>query len=456
MCGSAAALICQSAMVVGSREVEIGSRSLLWPTIADRGTRSRHHTGFDRRPPNGHYPCVQLHLVGGFLGSGKTTAIGSACELLRRRGRRPAVVTNDQGEVLVDTRLLAGAGIPTAEVVGGCFCCRYPELVERIAALAAAGAEHLFAEAAGSCVDLVRTVLNPLLRRREVELEAVTLSVLADARLLADYLAGRPLPWTLPALHYLFERQLAEASLLVATKVDLLAPAARDRAQVAATGQPATEGDREQLAATLQAGFPRQRLLLQDSRTAQGVAGWLDLLEMDSQVATSGVEVDYKKYGAAEAALAWNDREVELSGVEGRATEAARAVIDGVTAALQRRRAAVGHLKFLVRDHYRDARVSITGADLPQRGDGPGQLWHDQLPRLAGDRVTMIVNARVEMDAADLERLIDDAVAAAASTLGHVRETVGIQVRTRSRSAFHPAYPEPVHLIKQLGTGEWR
>ena len=390
---------------------------------------------------------VRLHLVGGFLGSGKTTAIGSACELLRSRGRSPAVVTNDQGEVLVDTRLLAGAGIPTAEVIGGCFCCRYPELVERIAALAAAGAEHLFAEAAGSCVDLVRTVLNPLLRRREVALEAVTLSVLADARLLADYLAGRPLPWTLPALHYLFERQLAEAPLLVATKVDLLAAAARDGAQVAAD-LPPTEGAREQLAATLRAGFPRQRLLLQDSRTAAGVAGWLDLLELHPQAAASGVEVDYKKYGAAEAALAWNDREVELSGVEGRATEAARAVIDGVTAALQRRRAAVGHLKFLIRDHYRDAKVSITAADLP-RHDAHGATWHDQLPPLAGDRVTMIVNARVEMDAADLEQLIDAAVAAAAASLGHVRETVGIQVRTRSRSAFHPAFPEPVHLVKQ-------
>ena len=390
---------------------------------------------------------VRLHLVGGFLGSGKTTAIGSACELLRSRGRSPAVVTNDQGEVLVDTRLLAGAGIPTAEVIGGCFCCRYPELVERIAALAAAGAEHLFAEAAGSCVDLVRTVLNPLLRRREVALEAVTLSVLADARLLADYLAGRPLPWTLPALHYLFERQLAEAPLLVATKVDLLAAAARDGAQVAAD-LPPTEGAREQLAATLRAGFPRQRLLLQDSRTAAGVAGWLDLLELHPQAAASGVEVDYKKYGAAEAALAWNDREVELSGVEGRATEAARAVIDGVAAALQRRRAAVGHLKFLIRDHYRDAKVSITAADLP-RHDAHGATWHDQLPPLAGDRVTMIVNARVEMDAADLEQLIDAAVAAAAASLGHVRETVGIQVRTRSRSAFHPAFPEPVHLVKQ-------
>ena len=429
---------------------------MLGPTIADRGTRSRHRTGFDHRLPSGHYQSVQLHLVGGFLGSGKTTAIGSACELLRGRGRRPAVVTNDQGEVLVDTRLLAGAGIPTAEVIGGCFCCRYPELVERIAALAAAGADHLFAEAAGSCVDLVRTVLNPLLRRREVALEAVTLSVLADARLLADYLAGRPLPWSLPALHYLFERQLAEASLLVATKVDLLAPPPRDRAEVAATLQPATAGVREQLAATLRAGFPRQQVLLQDSRTAAGVAGWLDLLEMDSQVAASGaaptlapgVEVDYKEYGAAEAALAWNDREVELSGVDGRATEAARAVIDGVAAALQRRRAAVGHLKFLVRDHYRDARVSITGADLPQRG-GPGASWLDQLPPLAGDRVTMIVNARVEMDAANLERLIDGAVAAAAAGLSAGADGAPtVNVTTRTRAAFHPAFPQPVHLVK--------
>ena len=383
---------------------------------------------------------MQLHLVGGFLGSGKTTAIGSACESLRSRGRRPAVVTNDQGEVLVDTRLLASAGIPTAEVVGGCFCCRYPELVERIAALTAAGAEHLFAEAAGSCVDLVRTVLNPLLRRREVALEAVTLSVLADARLLADYLAGRPLPWSLPALHYLFERQLAEASLLVATKVDLLA---------------ATEGEREQLAATLRAGFPRQRLLLQDSRTAAGVAAWLGQLEMDSRVAAGGaaptlepgVDIDYERYGAAEAALAWNDREVELSGVEGRATEAARAVIDGVAAALHRRRAAVGHLKFLIRDHYRDAKVSITGADLPRR-HAHGATWHDQLPSLAGDRVTMIVNARVEMDAGDLERLIDDAVVAAASGLSAGADPApAINVVTRRCTAFHPGFPEPVYRI---------
>ena len=58
----------------------------------------------------------------------------------------------------------------------------------------------------------------------------------------------------------------------------------------------------------------------------------------------------------------------------------------------------------------------------------------------------MIVNARVEMDAADLERLIDDAVAAAASGLsGSGAHTVN--VATRRCAAFHPGFPEPVYRI---------
>ena len=391
---------------------------------------------------------MQLHLVGGFLGSGKTTAIGSACELLRERGLRAAVVTNDQGEMLVDTGALAATGVTTAEVTGGCFCCRYDELVERIAALAADGADHLFAEAVGSCVDIARTVVNPLLRRREVALEAVTFSVLADVRLLADALAGRPLPWANPALRYLFERQLAEAPLVVATKADLVA---------------AGVGDRAELAAALQAAFPGRRLLVQDSRAAAGAAAWVrDIAAAGAVTALppadallAGVEVDYDRYGAAEAALAWSDRELELTGIEGRATAAARAVIGRVVAALQRSDAAVGHVKFLIRDHYRDAKVSITAADLADgggadlaRGGGNGSgAWQEQLPALAGDRITLIVNARVEMDAGALDRLIDQAVAEAAAALNRERASAPVQVHTRGRSAFHPAYPEPVYRI---------
>ena len=386
---------------------------------------------------------MQLHLVGGFLGSGKTTAIGSACELLRDRGLRAAVVTNDQGEMLVDTGALAGTAAAVAEVTGGCFCCRYPELVERVAALAAAGAEHVFAEAVGSCVDIARTVVNPLLRRREMALQAVTLTVLADARLLAGYLAGRPLPWTNPALDYLFERQLAEAPLLVASRADLVA---------------AEWGGPEGLRDAMRAAMPGRRLLVQDSRTAAGVAAWMRHIDAsgaaapDADSLLAGVEVDYERYGAAEAALAWNDREVELTGVEGRTTGAARAVIERVVAALRDRGGAVGHLKFLVRDHYRDAKVSVTGADLADPGEVSPGAWRSQLPDLAGARVTLIVNARVEMDADALDELIDRAVAEAAAALSRQHPSAPVQAHTRSRSAFRPAYPEPVHRISPRGT----
>ena len=105
---------------------------------------------------------MTVHLVGGFLGSGKTTAIRSACELLRQRGEAASVITNDQGTLLVDTAYLRGSQ-PTREVTGGCFCCRYDQLAELLAQARCDGTQHVFAEAVGSCADLVATVVRPLL-----------------------------------------------------------------------------------------------------------------------------------------------------------------------------------------------------------------------------------------------------------------------------------------------------
>ena len=52
---------------------------------------------------------MNLHLVGGFLGSGKTTAIISAARLLMASGKRVAIITNDQGKYLVDTAFFRAA-----------------------------------------------------------------------------------------------------------------------------------------------------------------------------------------------------------------------------------------------------------------------------------------------------------------------------------------------------------
>ena len=55
------------------------------------------------------------------------------------------------------------------------------------------------------------------------------------------------------------------------------------------------------------------------------------------------------------------------------------------------------------------------------------------------------------MDAGALDRLIDRAVTEAAAALSRERSSTPVRAHTRSRSAFHPAYPEPVHRITPPG-----
>src|SRR6266436_2281947 len=100
-----------------------------------------------------------IAIVGGFLGAGKTTLILKAARVLAERGVRVAAVLNDQGDDLVDTELLRRHGIAADQVGGGCFCCRFPDLMDALDRLAADGPEVIFAEAVGSCTDIVATTL---------------------------------------------------------------------------------------------------------------------------------------------------------------------------------------------------------------------------------------------------------------------------------------------------------
>ena len=52
---------------------------------------------------------MDMHLVGGFLGSGKTTSIINAAKVLIAQGKKVGVVTNDKGKHLVDTAFFNSA-----------------------------------------------------------------------------------------------------------------------------------------------------------------------------------------------------------------------------------------------------------------------------------------------------------------------------------------------------------
>ncbi|XOZ32630.1 CobW family GTP-binding protein [Halomonadaceae bacterium KBTZ08] len=65
---------------------------------------------------------IPAHLILGFLGVGKSTAI---LDLMQRRpeGERWAVLVNEFGEVGVDGALMEAGGVAVREVPGGCMCC---------------------------------------------------------------------------------------------------------------------------------------------------------------------------------------------------------------------------------------------------------------------------------------------------------------------------------------------
>jgi len=358
---------------------------------------------------------LRLHLVSGFLGSGKTTAIVNACRALVRQGKRVGVITNDQGKYLVDTAFVRLENFPVVEVGGGCFCCHFTDLNQQLdAMLEAARPEVIFAESVGSCADLVATVVKPMLQVRRGGVVPTSFSTFVDARLLRMRLNNTPLPFS-DGVVYIFDKQIEETRLLVVNKMDLL-----------------EEQQRAELLRRVQAACPEKVILPQVSLEEDGVAQWLRTIEHGAlPQPDQSLQIDYRRYGKGEARLGWLDEVLEISTPQGDGGEAACAVMLAIHRSIRAAGAPIGHLKFVVwGSDFGEAKVSVTAADEPG-----GEF---ALPPLAGSRVTLLVNARVEMPADLLETCVNNAVAESAATLG-------LTWTKRIQDQFHPGFPRPTY-----------
>ena len=209
-----------------------------------------------------------LILVGGFLGAGKTTLILAAARLLEARGLRCAVILNDQSDTLVDTHLAQHHGFHVDEVTGGCFCCRFNDLLDAVDRLAPYHPDVVFAEPVGSCTDIIATTIRPLQQLFPDRFRVAPFTVLVDP--------ARAAALSNPDTFFLFEKQLAEADIVCIAKSDL---------------QHSTR-------------LPYARQL--SAVTGQGIAEWLDeILGSALPAGQHGLDLDYERYAAAEASLVW-------------------------------------------------------------------------------------------------------------------------------------------------------
>jgi len=62
-------------------------------------------------------------LLGGFLGSGKTTILVKLAKAANNSGLRVAIIVNEAGEVGIDGERISVEGYEVVEIAQGCICC---------------------------------------------------------------------------------------------------------------------------------------------------------------------------------------------------------------------------------------------------------------------------------------------------------------------------------------------
>ncbi len=344
----------------------------------------------------------KLILVSGFLGAGKTTLIVRATELLRRQGVRVAVITNDQDGGLVDTRFSEASAIPTGEVAGGCFCCRFSDLIDAARELRRYDPEVIFAEPVGSCVDLSATILQPLKAYYRAEYEPAPLTVLVNPELAARVFAGK----ADENVSFLFRKQLAEADLLCVTKMDRCSTCPELPVPVDF-----------QLSAV----------------TGQGIAEWLDEVRSGSRVVGAQLlDVDYGRYAEAEAALGWVNAQVDVVLHQPLSPAMlAGPLIDAIEANLSHAGIGIAHLKVFDRCGTGFLKVSICrNGDEPQP-DGDLVASPDR-------RHELVINLRAVGDPDVLLTIVQRALGG-----------VDGEIVVRHTGAFRPSPPKPEHRFKE-------
>jgi Ni2+-binding GTPase involved in maturation of urease and hydrogenase len=362
-------------------------------------------------------------MIGGFLGAGKTTAVGKLAKHLSQQGLRVGLITNDQGRNLVDTALLQWLGFPTEEIPGGCFCCRFDSLVEATQRLQEKSRPEVFiAEPVGSCTDLVATVAYPLRGLYGGNFTVAPVSVLVDPIRALRVFGLEPGGSFSRKVLYIYLKQLEEADLIVISKCDLL-----DAARL------------EALRTALATRFPHKQLLAVSARQGTNLDAWFERITRTEQPAGEAMAVDYTVYADGEALLGWLNCTVQLSSEK--AFDGDRFLENlagGIRLRLNAAGAEVAHLKIVL---------------VPTAGSGKlaaiNVVRNDFLPEPTvrlGEPVgggQLILNLRAEADPALLEKVVQQALAA----------TVGvppaIKVLPGHLERFRPGKPTPTHRLER-------
>ena len=156
--------------------------------------------------------AIPVTVIGGYLGSGKTTLVN---HLLRNAGgKRLAIMVNEFGELPVDEDLIEAEGDELISLAGGCVCCSFgSDLIQAMAKLAKLEPlpDNVILEASG--VALPGSIAGTLSLMPDYSIDGVV--VLADTETVEQRAKDKFMADTIL-------RQLFDADIVLLNKTDLV------------------------------------------------------------------------------------------------------------------------------------------------------------------------------------------------------------------------------------------
>lgn len=352
-------------------------------------------------------PKIPVRLIGGFLGSGKTTLIAKLIEVYAKDGLKVGVITNDQAEDLVDSHLLSSTGVSLKEVAGSCFCCDFNTFVSSSEELLESGVDLILAEPVGSCTDLRETVLNPLSHLHGQLFMVEPLSVLCDPLRIRAALGICDSPFPKP-VQYIYSTQLQEADHIIINKSDLL-----------------SEEETKQLINRLDEQFPEKSKLVISATRGSGIHNLIELWKSHSSLNQPQVDVDYHLYAEGESMLGWLNASAQVDSSDIFA-EKFQSFTNLIHEELTAKGHEVAHLK--IRAQSNEDWLQSQSTNSSKRPQLFGN-WN-----ISRGKVDLIINARIEAPPSVIEKTFKNAF----------WETwpEGIVERVKS---FKPSEPNPTH-----------
>jgi len=363
---------------------------------------------------------VKMVGLGGFLGSGKTTLAIELGKKLVTNHKTVAIVTNDQGERLVDTNLVRDYGFAVTEVVGGCLCCKFKDFMAHAQEIIRdVKPDVILAESVGSCTDFLATVYAPIRQYYDKEFDLAPFLVLVDATSILEHFDKMD-KLTSPStpLGSLYTWQVKDGDILAINKVDL-----------------ASKDELSRIEALLRELNRDAEIVQISAKNGKNVERLLGMLiEGEHKPRTTITkEVNYDTYAKAEAELGWFNGIYRINSSEPlEVNMLIKELLTEINGGVRGNKGVVAHAKtrFSTKQGWAKASLVISDDSVDIIGETPPP----------SKEIDVILNIRASVDPELLAKIAKTSLEVV--TLRH-----GAHYGDWSATSFKPGYPKPYYRL---------